>query len=414
VGVAIRWDEFPHNEIRLKIYTRLAHNAAARSAEDSLRHILQRRLPSRKAEDHRRFIELESSSLIEHLRCTRDIYQEFVNKHNCLPVLEAHWVVLRCAVFPTAIALLREQVIKYAKLTQIPGRDLSILFGILTRTCYKDVRDGIGLLCPPDLDDDTPAKDAELHSLGRLVDDDSLLGFRDIRHSGAVFQLYGGGPFATDDRRSIRRSWSLCGLPQQITLVDWLKIREKYWHLSCPWTDGMVSLFGCAQEELLSQWRALPRDSLAHELALKDLEKILVPAQTRLPLRLHRGKDCEELAEEIATIWHKRKRGGLTISEIKTECTSFKIWERVKVLSPEDADTFLHPGTWGSGYANLILGKLYANTQRSVAPGTINTWRKEYRAYLKWRGKNPSKNPEDFCLELQDRKRNYRKSLHPK
>ena len=258
--MAIRWDEFPHSEIRLKIYARLGHNAAAHSAEDSVRHILQRRLPSLVAEDHRRFIELEASGLVEHLRCTRDIYQEFVNEHNCHPILEAHWVVLRCAVFPTAIALLREQVIKYAKLTQIPGRDLSILFGIWTRTCYKDVRDGIGLRCPPDLDDDTPAKDAELQSLGRLVDDDSLLGFRDIRHSGAVFQLYGGGPFANDDRRSIERSWSLCGLPQQITLIDWLKIREKYWHLCCPWTDGMVSLFGCAQEEMLSQWRALPRD----------------------------------------------------------------------------------------------------------------------------------------------------------
>jgi hypothetical protein len=138
--MAIRWDEFPHNEIRLKIYARIAHNAAARSAEDSLRHILQRRLPSLKAEDHRRFIELEASSLVEHLRCTRDIYQEFVNKHNCHPVLEAHWVVLRCAVFPTAVALLREHVIKYAKLTRSPGRDLSILFGTGSGSCAHRTR----------------------------------------------------------------------------------------------------------------------------------------------------------------------------------------------------------------------------------------------------------------------------------
>lgn len=411
--MAIRWDEFPHNEIRLKIYAKLGHNTAARSAEDSSRHILQRRLPSLKAADHRRFIELEASSLVEHLRCTRDIYQDFVNTHNCRPVLEAHWVVLRCAVFPTAIALLQESVIKYARHTRIPGRDLSILFGIRTRTCYKNVRDGFGLLCPPDLEDQTPATNTELQSLGELADD-SLLIFRDIRDGGAVCQLYGGGPFATDDRRSLENSWSLCGLLQQITLIDWIGIREKWWHLCSPWTDGLVSLFGCVQEELLSQWRVLPRDSLAHELALKQLEKIVVPAQTRLPLRLDRGKDCEELAEEIATISHKRKRGGLTTAEIKKECPSFKIWERVTVLSPEDMDTFLHPGRWESGYANLLFGKLYADAQRNVAPGTINTWRKEYRAYRRWQETNPSKKAEEFGLELQERKRSYRKAFGTK
>ena len=409
--MAIRWDEFPHNEIRLKIYARIAHNAAARAAEGSLRHILHRRLPSLKAEDHRRFIELEASSLVQHLRCTRDAYQEFVNKHNCHPVLEAHWVVLRCAVFPTAIALLREYVIEYGKHSRIPGRDLSLLFGIPTRTCYKDFGDGFKFLCPPDPNDATSATDEEFQSLGRLVDDDSLLWFRDIRDGGAVWHPYGGGPVATDDRRSLENSWSLCALRKQITLIDWISVREELWHLCSPWTDGLVSLFGCVQEELLSQWRALPTDSLAHELALKQLQEIVVPAQTRLPPRLDRGKDCEALAKEIATIWHKRKRGGLTISEIEAECSSFAIWKRVKVLSSEDADTFVHPGTWGSGYPNLLLGKLYANTQRNVAPGTINTWRKEYRAYLKWQESNPSKHAEDFCLELQKRKRGYRKSL---
>jgi hypothetical protein len=191
-------------------------------------------------------------------------------------------------------------------------------------------------------------------------------------------------------------------------------VREKLWHLCSPWTDGLVSLFGCVQEELLSQWRALPRDSLAHEIALKQLEEIVVPAQTRLPLRLDRGKDCEELAKELATIKHKRVHGGLTIAEIQTECSFFKIWKRVDVLSAEDKETFLHPGTWESGHANLLLGKLYADTRRNLAPGTVNTWRKEYRAYLKWQEKTPSKKAEDFCRELQERKRSYRKLLDTK
>lgn len=42
--MAIRWDEFPHKEIRLKIYPRLGQNAVGRSEEDSVRHILRRRL----------------------------------------------------------------------------------------------------------------------------------------------------------------------------------------------------------------------------------------------------------------------------------------------------------------------------------------------------------------------------------
>jgi hypothetical protein len=282
--MAIRWDEFPHNEIRLRIYSRLAHNAAERSAYDSLRHILQRGLPSLKPEDHGRFIELEASSLVKHLRCTRDIYQEFVDKHNCRPTLEAHWVVLRCAVFPTAVALLQERAIGYAKLTRIPGRDLSLLFGIPTLTCYKDVSDGVGLLCPPDLDDKTVATDKELQSLGGLVHEDSLLWFRDIRDGAAVGCPLGGGPFAIDDASAIRNSFALCGLSRRMMLPTWLGLRDKWWHQCTPWTDGLCNLFGSVQEELLSQWRALPPDSLAHELALRErtsrFGKIVVPADT--------------------------------------------------------------------------------------------------------------------------------------
>ena len=89
--MAIRWDKFPHNEIRLRIYARLGRNTVGRSAEDSLRHILRRRLASCDAEDHRRFVELEARNSIEHLRCTRDVYRELVEEHNCRPILEAQW-----------------------------------------------------------------------------------------------------------------------------------------------------------------------------------------------------------------------------------------------------------------------------------------------------------------------------------
>ena len=135
----------------------------------------------------------------------------------------------------------------------------------------------------------------------------------------------------------------------------------------------------------------------------------MVPIETKLPQRLDRGKQCEELAKEIGTIKHKWNYGGLTIAEIQSECPSFKIWKRVEVLSTDEKDTFFHPGTWEPGYANLLLGKLYANALRNVASGTVNTWRKEYRAYLKWQEKNASKTAEDFGVQLQDVKRSYRR-----
>lgn len=412
--MAIRWDEFPHNEIRLKIYARLSQNAVGRSAEDSLRHILRRRLSALDPDDHRRFVELEARTLVEHLRCTRDLYREFVEKHNCRPVLEAQWVVLRLAVFPTAIALLREQVVNYARLTRIPGRDLSILFGILTRTCYQDIEGGgFKLIKAPDLDDDTAATDSELETLGKLVNEDSLLWFRDIREGGGVGRPFGGGPYAIDDQLGLRNSFSLCGLRAGVTLPEWIRLR-RHWYQRVRWTDGLCSLFGSGQEELLSQWRLLPLDSQTQELKLREetanFKAVVVPPQTRLPLRLERGKECEELAKEIGTIKHKRNYSGLTIAEIETDCSMFKIWKRVEVLSSEDKDAFLHPGMWEPGYANLLLGKLYATNRRDVAPGTINTWRKDYRAYLKWQSENPSKTADDFILELQQRKRAYRKS----
>jgi hypothetical protein len=301
--MAIRWDDFPHQEIRLRIYARLSHNAMGRSAEDSRRHVLRRRLASLDSEVHQRFVELEAWSLVEHLRCTRDVYREFVESKGCRLILEAQWVVLRCAVFPTAIAILRQRVIEYAKLSRVPGRDLSLLFGILTRTCYESAGNGIGLMLmrPPDLDDETAATDDELESLARLVHEDSLLWFRDIRDGGAVGQPFGGGPFSTDDQITIHNSWALCALRAEITLPEWLTLRKKVWRSRAPWTEGLCSLFGAVQEELLSQWRALPSDSLVHELEpseqVSEFQSIVVPARGRTTRGIRTGMPRQSAEE---------------------------------------------------------------------------------------------------------------------
>jgi hypothetical protein len=259
----------------LEIYARLARDNVARSNEDSLRRILLRRLPSLDAEDHRRYIELEARSLVEHLRVTRDVYRESVESQGCRPVLEAQWVVLRFAVFPTAISILRQEVTEYAKLTKVPGKDLSLLFGVLTRTCYERPSGGLALLRPPDPEDETAATDEELESLGQLVDEDSLLIFKDIRdEGGGVVRLCGGGPFSVDDPRTILNSFGLGALRAGITVPEWLEIRERLWKLHVPWTERLCDLFNSVQEELMSQWRALPSDSLVYELKLGEQNSI--------------------------------------------------------------------------------------------------------------------------------------------
>jgi hypothetical protein len=133
--VAIRWNDFPHEEIFTDIYSRRNHNAVERSADDTLRHILRRRLQFLLPHEHRQFIQLESRNLIESLRCTRDAYRAFTDKHGCSPARDAYWVILRFAVLPTAIALLRQSVADYLTLDRVLGVDLSLLFGISTQAC---------------------------------------------------------------------------------------------------------------------------------------------------------------------------------------------------------------------------------------------------------------------------------------
>lgn len=65
-----RWADFPHEEIFDEIYSRMNQNAVERSADDSLRHILQGRLHSLIPEEHSKFIQLESRRIVEWLRCT--------------------------------------------------------------------------------------------------------------------------------------------------------------------------------------------------------------------------------------------------------------------------------------------------------------------------------------------------------
>jgi len=369
--MSIRWNEFPHEQLRLKIYKRHAQNSAARSSQSSLRHILRRKLPARNSEEHQRFIELQAARLIEHLRCTRDIYQDFVNERRCDPVLEAHWVVLRCAVLPTASELLREDVIEYTKFTQVPARDLSLLFGIPSHVCYRDISNGFGVVYPPNLDDTTAAGDTELESLGKLVEEDSLLHFEDIKDGGAVFQLHGGGPFAVDDQLSIHRSWSLCALQQQFTLVQWVHKRERLWHICSPWSEGLVSMFTAVQQELLAQHRALPFDSLVH------MNEMLEETLRRIVVRRTRGT-----SDQLGSALDDRTRPTYVHAEQEEDSPGFdprraaiirKVREPqyYRILTVEEATLYFQV-TSRTIYRWLETGKLRSGPRRgSITIGSI-------------------------------------------
>ena len=262
--MAIRWTDFPHKEIFGEIYSRLNQNAVERSADDSLQHILRRRLHFLVPEEHRKFIELESRHIVERIRCTRDAYRAFTNSQECRPAAEAYWVILRFAILPTAIASLRQSVFDYVKLSQVPAADLSLLFGISTRPCHHpDLRDDHGRLDP---DDRTPANDGEIERLAGTVIEHTLLPVED----NGVWHPFGGGPFAVDDGVSVHRSWNLCAMREGMTIPDWIPIRRKLWDVCRPWTEGLTSLFGCVQDELFSQWMALPPDGKAWELKWKS------------------------------------------------------------------------------------------------------------------------------------------------
>ena len=171
--MAIRWTDFPHTEIFADIHSRLNQNAVEHSADDSLHHILRRRLHFLVPEEHRKFIELESRHIVERLRCTRDAYRAFTNSQGCSPAAEAYWVILRFAVLPTAIASLKKSVFDYVKHSRVPAADLSLLFGISTRPCHHpNLRGDHGQLNP---DDRTPANDEEIERLAGKVIEHTLL-----------------------------------------------------------------------------------------------------------------------------------------------------------------------------------------------------------------------------------------------
>jgi len=115
------------------------------------------------------------------------------------------------------------------------------------------------------------------------------------------------------------------------------------------------------------------------------------PPETRAPVEsgqeraLHRGKECEERAQEIAKIRRMVQADGMTIHRVRHDHPEFGIWEVVKALPKEWQDTFDRPTEWGpaKGFANNLLAKFY-----DKAPSTIDGWRKDWRSHERNRKPN--------------------------
>ena len=127
----------------------------------------------------------------------------------------------------------------------------------------------------------TRVSNSEIECLAGTVIEHTLL----LVEDKGVWRPLGGGPFDIDDSAGIQRSWNLCVMREGMTIPDWIPIRKKLWDACRPWTEGLTALFGCVQDELFSQWKALPPDGKAWELKWKsersEYGNVAVPEQRK-------------------------------------------------------------------------------------------------------------------------------------
>jgi hypothetical protein len=152
--------------------------------------------------------------------------------------------------------------------------------------------------------------------------------------------------------------------------------------------DGIV-------DQLLDQLHAQQNFVAEHSAELEqepDLKKAAQPISQRSfepSKQLKKGRECEERAQEIATIRRLVRSEGMTIHQVRRDHPGFGIWEVVEALPKEWKDTFAKPMEWGpaKGFANNLLAEF---TNRR--PSTVEGWRKAWRT---WRDHEGSSSKAD-------------------
>ena len=258
----IRWDEIPHNELWARAQEAMSLGSRSRANEDSLKHVLKRRLHRLDPADHLRYVELECARIVETLRTVRDEYRSYLEDRGCAPLAEMYWVALRYGVKDWAVMLLRTTAFEYIRHCKLKAELWDGLFKFA----------GPLKIFLPDQGEGTPTPSI-------VKSDDALIRAFNVLLRPEVFdQVLTGGPFGRDAQLHVARAFPGQGFVYgQETFPDAVRRRQALWDDGYPWTEGLAQMFDAAQEEIFSQWDALGGDARRAEaqfIRLSPLQKI--------------------------------------------------------------------------------------------------------------------------------------------
>jgi hypothetical protein len=251
----MRWEELPHADLWRQAKAKMSYGSAERSQRDAVCHVLRRQLSKLKPDDHMRYVELESTRLVEEMRAIRDVYLDHLIENGCQPSLRLSWSVFRYGVRRWAGSLLSYVLGDYMEASQANPDSWRNLFG------YD---------APASVPGDTPNLTTwEIHQT-----------IRSQLTEGAFAIRVQGGPFGRDYQVELAKlqPWHSVQSDNE-TIEATLLERRRLWDHCCPWAEGIARLFDVVQAELDYQDELyVDRGALASDstspLALTPIERI--------------------------------------------------------------------------------------------------------------------------------------------
>jgi hypothetical protein len=226
-----------------------------RASQDSLKHVLKRRLPDLDRDDHRRYIEIECHRIVETLRSIRDVYRLYLEEKGCKPIAEMYWVVFRFGILQYAVRLLREIAFEYVFSTKVPFEEWEVLYGrCFARTLPIVVHSSL-----PE-SPETPTPDSVKDVIRGLIRQETF------KH------ILAGGPFGRNGQTYLAKRYpSFDFWGPGVDFLQVVKHRQALWTKCKPWTAGLAQLFDTTQEELSFEYSLLADDAKRVESAFIEL-----------------------------------------------------------------------------------------------------------------------------------------------